>query len=442
MLMHWRTLAGVAMLLAVGPAVRAKGYLLQETLAAGDCFKVELKLTLKGTMQLKRGDKRESVPLEASAVHVFPERILSVAKTGNAEKTARVYETAQAAIKIAGHTSQKTLRDQRALFIAQSQNGLPLLYSTGGALFRSELELCSEHFDTLHLPSLLPGKEINIGDTWKLGNPVVQVLCHFDGLIEHALVGKLEGVAGSRANISVKGTANGIEAGAMVKMTIDAVCEFDLESKRLVRVEWKQKDEREQGPASPASTVEATTLLRRHPIAQPNGLSDGALKSVPEGLTLPPQLLQLDYEHPKGTYGLLYTRDWQIVSETDDHLVMRLIDRGDFVAQVTITRWERSLPGKTLTPSEFVEEVERTPGWSPDKTLQSGEVPSEGGTKVYRLSQIGKLDDVEVVQTCYHVAHEDGRQVILAFVMTPKQADRLGTRDLTLAGSIDFPKPK
>ena len=46
------------------------------------------------------------------------------------------------------------------------------------------------------------------------------------------------------------------------------------------------------------------------------------------------------------------------------------------------------------------------------------------------------------MQNVYHVAHEDGRQLVVLFVITPKQVDKLGTRDLTLVGSIDFPKPK
>jgi len=37
------------------------------------------------------------------------------------------------------------------------------------------------------------------------------------------------------------------------------------------------------------------------------------------------------------------------------------------------------------------------------------------------------------------VAGPNGEQVVIVFTMTPKQADRLGTRDLSLAANIDFP---
>jgi hypothetical protein len=44
-----------------------------------------------------------------------------------------------------------------------------------------------------------------------------------------------------------------------------------------------------------------------------------------------------------------------------------------------------------------------------------------------------------VVQTCFAVAAPDGRQAIVTFVMTPKQAERLAGRDLALVNGLTFP---
>src|SRR5262249_19522468 len=160
---------------------------------------------------------------------------------------------------------------------------------------------------------------------------------------------------------------------------------------RLVALQWKQKDERDQGPASPATTVEATTTLTRAPVALPAGLNDRALAAVPEGFEPAPQLLQLEHRDPRGRFDLLYARDWHIVGQTDDHLVMRLMDRGDFVAQVTVTPWPGP-KGKAMAPGEFREAMDRTPGWQPEQEIQAGEVPTEKGRKIYRLAFQGRLD--------------------------------------------------
>jgi hypothetical protein len=82
----------------------------------------------------------------------------------------------------------------------------------------------------------------------------------------------------------------------------------------------------------------------------------------------------------------------------------------------------------------------QTPGWEPATELQAGEVPGGDGKWAYRIAAQGKMDDVEVVQSFYLVANADGQQIVVAFTMTPKQVERLGTRDLTLVGSLEFGK--
>jgi hypothetical protein len=80
-----------------------------------------------------------------------------------------------------------------------------------------------------------------------------------------------------------------------------------------------------------------------------------------------------------------------------------------------------------------------TPGWELEKELQAGEVPGERDRWIYRVSAIGQMDGVQVLQNFYLVAGPAGQQVVLVFTMTPKQAEKLGSRDLSLAGSIEFP---
>src|SRR5207247_1765707 len=151
----------------------------------------------------------------------------------------------------------------------------------------------------------------------------------------------------------------------------DAMYHFDLSAARLVWMEWKQKDEREQGPASPATTVETTTTLTREPVAQPASLSDVARISVPPGEEVLPQMLQLDYQDEKGRFNLLYGRDWHLVSRSEAHVVMRLMDRGDFVAQVTISPWTPAPKGKAhLSAEEFKQAMNDTPGWQPEGEIQ------------------------------------------------------------------------
>jgi hypothetical protein len=425
-------------LLASARAGWAQTFRLAEAVKADDCFRIRLEMSLTGDIRVFRDGKPATLPLTARATHEFAERVLAAGDGGLVDKSARVYETAEAVVTVDRDRSEKALRKERRLCVAQRQKDEALTYATAGPLTREELELVGEHFDTLCLAGLLPGKEVAVGDTWKVHNAVAQALCHFEGLAEQDLSCKLERADDKAALVAVTGSASGIDLGALVKLKVQARYRFDLGARRLVWLEWKQSDEREQGPASPALTAQSTTTLTRTPIARPEKLADAALVSVPAG-KLPEQLTNVEYRDPKDRFTLLYDRAWQAVGQPQGRLVLRLIDRGDFVAQATVTPWTPAAKGKHLSEDEFKAAMAETPGWEVEKELQAGEVPAAEGHWIYRVSALGQLDGVAVMQNFYLVAGPGGGQVVIAVTLTPKKADALGSRDLSLAGSIEFP---
>ncbi len=437
-----RLLTTVAVLFVVVPHGNAETYTLAEAVKAADCFDVQLDMKLSGEMRIRRGDKYVPMPMEASGTHHFAERVLSVGADGLTDRAARVYAKAEATIAVNGDRSARTLRPERKLVVVQRGKDQPLVFSPTGPLRYEELGLTSEHFDTLTLAGLLPGKAVAIGDTWKIGNAVAQAVCNFEGLTEQSLSGKLLKADANVATFEITGLAGGIDQGALVKLTVQATGQFDLKAKRLVSLDWKQSDEREQGPVSPASHVQATTTLKRQAIDQPSNLSDVALVSVPSDDKVLAALTQLDYHDSKDRFDLLYSREWQIVSQTKEHVVLRLMERGDFIAQATLTPWPAAAKGKHLDPTDFKATMEQTPGWEPQKELQTGEVPIGDGLWAYRLSFLGKLDGVDVMQNYFIVAAPSGDQMVVTFTMTPKQADKLGSRDLALIGGLGLPALK
>ena len=239
-------------------------YSLAEPIKKDDCFQIRLEMSLSGKMRIYKDGKPTDLNLSATASHQFPERILNIGSSGLPDKTIRHYEAAKATITAGGDTSLRTLSKEHQCIVAQRAKDLLLIYSPHGSLTREELELTNEHFDTLAVTGLLPGKSVAVGETWTPGNSVVQYLCNFEGLMEQNLVCKLEEVKDKVAHVAVSGTAIGIEMGAQVKVTIKkASYHFDLSSNRLTWLEWETTDERDQGPVNPASSVESTTILKR-----------------------------------------------------------------------------------------------------------------------------------------------------------------------------------
>jgi hypothetical protein len=431
--------AGVVLLLAASLG-QAQTCLLSESVQVGDCFHISIDMKLQGEMRFRKDTGNASVKLTASASHSFPERVLQTAGPV-VSRVARAYERATVNINRGSDQATCTLRPERNFIVAQRIKEQFLAFSPRGAMFRNEVELVSDHFDTLSLTGVLPGKEVKPGDTWKIPNGVAAALCALEGITENQLEGKFDHLQGQIATLSVQGTAVGVETGALVKLSVEAIGTYDLASKRLTKLVWKQKSDRDQGPVSPASTLDMTVTLTRRAIAQPAELDDITLKSVPSDDTPPGPMTNIEFRDAKGRFTLVHPRDWYLTAVTADHTVLRLLDRGDYIAQLTVTPWTTARKGEHLSPEQFKKAMSETSGWRPEKELQSGEVPAED-KYIYRTSVVGQLDGVSVLQNFFLVAAPTGEQVVLTFTLAPKMADRLGARDLSIAASIEVPSGK
>jgi len=147
---------------------------------------------------------------------------------------------------------------------------------------------------------------------------------------------------------------------------------------------------------------------------------------------------QLIHGDPKGRYQFLHGRDWHVIGQTDHHVVLRLLERGDFVAQVTGTYWQNAAAGKHMTPDEFDRLTADGSGWKLEQVLDRQEVPTDADRRVYPITARGTLDGGPVVQAFYVLAAASGEQMILTFAMRPANAPRLGTRDLAILNAIEF----
>jgi hypothetical protein len=367
------------------------------------------------------------------------ERVLDGAR--GAEKVVRSYATAERTIIFDGKPSKGALRRERCFLAVHRINDQLVPFSHQGALSRTELEL-TEHFDVLAVPGLLPGKEVEVGASWKVDNASAAQLCDLEGLAEHKLTCKLEEVKDNRARVSVIGSAGGVGGGAAVKLVVNASYEFDLEAKRIVAVEWRQNDQRDQGPISPALSADVVIQLKRAIIPEPVELSETVIAPVKEYDAPPVRLTNIAYRHPTKRFELEHARAWHVVSpDGDERLVLRLMERGQFVAQATLTPWKKTDPKQPVTLDEFADLMSKTPGWQEEKVIEKIELKdAPEGQRIYRVIATGNLDTVDSVLSFYLLISKEGEQVIVTFSMRPNLAPNLRERDVELVKNISFPE--
>ena len=198
---------------------------------------------------------------------------------------------------------------------------------------REQLDL-TEHFDSLAVAGLLPGKAVKVGDTWAVPKPVVQALCSFDALGTQNLTCTLKEVHNCVADVSVVGSAQGIDVGANVSLLIEASYEFNMKANRITSLTWKQTEQRGAAPANPAMSATVTYTLKRTDAdaEAAKKVNNFALVPLPDGSS--PDHFRLTYKDPQGRFTFQHGRDWLLTSPPGhDQLVLRLLDdRGAYVA--------------------------------------------------------------------------------------------------------------
>ena len=185
-------------------------------------------------------------------------------------------------------------------------------------------------------------------------------------------------------------------------MTIDSRLVFDVKQRCITSLEWKEADKRQQGPITPAMTADVTIKLTRTPIDTPEQLNKFALVPVPTSGTPPSNLTNVIHQDAKKRFTLSYPRDWHIVSPEDSpQLVMRQIERGDFIAQATFTAWKKADPKNVITLEKFADLMAKTPSWAKDKEIERKELKdiAKGHRTAYRVAASGELDGIRTCNT-------------------------------------------
>lgn len=435
-------IGAVLSLAAISREARAdESILFAEAANDGRPFQIEIDFKLAGHLSIERDGKADRLPIEAKGTHRYVEAGQAPHESGQARRVVRLYREATTESTVGGERTRKQLAaDRRGIVVHRGDSG-SVHFSPSGPLTRDELELVSEHFESLVLPNLLPAQAVKPGDTWSVPADAAQTVCHFDGLVKSELIGKYLEIKDGSAILAIDGRADGVEHGAAVRVAVAAKLTYDLTKRLITRVEWSQADGRDRGPVSPAMEVKAAIVLTRtRDSALPKEFEAVVAKQPADG-KIPELLLQLRHTDPSG-YEFVHARDWHAVVKNDKHLVLRLLAKGEYVAQATIAAWKPEADQPKAILTEFVDATRKQPGWEPEKVIEDGEMQVGSARPIYRLAAVGKQDGAEVVQAFHLVTAADGRRVVAAVVCGTNSLAKLGNRDVALVSAIEFPDKK
>lgn len=396
---------------------------------------VEGKLKLNG-----EGQDVKHLPLKASAELQYVERVIPAGKQSSAVRLVREYQTAKAEIKLHESELKNELRPDRQLICVQSDSKATAFFSPRGPLTREELDLVTVPGGGLLLDGLLPQRQLKTGEQWTLEDIAVVRLLGLESVNQHDLAGTFTSVKDNVAIISLTGKVAGAIGGVSSDMELKGKLNYDLKQKTITWLTLAYKENRAIGHSQPGFEV-VTTLRMVVAPSQPNSaLSDKSLAGLPLDATASQTLIELKSD--SAAYELIHDRRWSVMLERPDLTVLRFVDHGDLIAQCNITSPPALPKGEQLAMAGFQEDVKRVLGKNFEEMVEATEETGDNGLRVLRVVVAGKVGELTIQWTYYHLSDEQGRRASFVFTIESTLMEKYAQIDRELMGNFHFTESK
>ncbi len=410
-------------------------------ISAGDLQQVKLLFELDGQLTLRSESSGPvNAPVKVKAQIVYDEKTLQEPtdpKSQWAPATVRHYETARATITFPEGAVQPSLReDRRIVAVSAAQPNDVLIYSPLGPLSRDELDLIDVPANSAMVDGLLPARKVAVGEKWKLSSNLLPALLNLDRVTSHNVHCTLDRVDRNLAMLQAVGTVTGATGGVSTDLTIAAKWSFDLTRRRISWFAMSIKEKRALGHAHPG--LVATVRIQ---MSTANRSAVPALHAeVLADLNLDPDAGSrlLEFQSPHGGFALLLDRNWHVMVERQDVSVLRLVDRGDLVAQCNISALPPIDAGEQFTILDFQEDVRRALESNSVEFAAASESLTDSGLHVMRVVATGRVSELPIEWVYYHIADQQGRRASCVFTYESELSDRFAASDQAIVSSFHF----
>ena len=424
-----------------------KSVALESSRAVGTIDHVVVLLEVGGDVKASEQGKVESDKMSVVCTLDYDERTLEIPNAPGAQLRAiRHYNKADAVIKVGEGGFKPALREERRLVAAEiGEGGKTTLLSPLGTLTRDELDLIDILGNSLLMDRLLPDEPVALGDTWEHSDKLMAALLGLDAVSESTVVSKLTEVTDAVVRVEMAGEVQGAIGGVSSEISLKAKYRFDLQTKRIDWLGLLVKEKRSIGHVLRGVELVARLQMQIGPKDDSAKLSDAALENISvDDISSKPDdaLRQLEYESPEAGWRLTHDRCWFVYSADHDHVILRLIERGELLAQCNISPLPDFPVDKPETLAEFQDEIKQALGKKFGEFVQAGQRMNDQEYRVLRVVVRGMVEDLPIQWFYYLIADKQGHQLALAFTVEAKLLERLGEADRTLIDGMRFVERK
>ncbi len=236
------------------------------------------------------------------------------------------------------------------------------------------------------------------------------------------------------ARIEIAGHVDGAAAGVATEIELKGHWTFDLDARLVRDLRLTIKEKRAMGHVGPGLDVTSQFGVRYAPIKEPKLLKEADWQGITPNTR--PGVELLSFRSRIAGYHFHHGRDWHILDERPNILVLRLVQRGELVAQANISPLPPAAEEKRLDLDAFQKEVEKALGENFGEVIAASESRNPAGQRVFRVVVQGEVNSLSIQWNYYLVSDDEGHQLSLVFTFERNLAKRFQHADKVIVDSL------
>lgn len=429
--------AGAALLAS---PVAAQTYDLRPAYRVGDLFRTDLIVELKGDLSTKPTPDADPVskPFNVSIKQRYDERILETTPDGRILRSLRYYSNAEGEYRYGDVEGEPTIAKFGPDWLLFDREGAQPLVCPRRLLFRQDMEMLDVPGNAGFIADLLPKEPVARDATWSAEDAALAKILVIDAVSEAGVVSRVDGVDGDNVSLVAEGDVAGAASGVATDVKLRARTVFSLKERRPLTFAMTWREVRSIAHAEPGFDVTATIRLAISRIDESEALADDRIAALPKKYRMEMGLLK--YESPNKDFRFVQDRRWFVTAPDETGAVLKLIDRGELVAQCSLVRLPRLQEKEEYTLDAYKAEVQEKLGESFGRFVDTKEFETKHGVRVMKLQVDGLAQELEMRWIYYHLSEPTGQRVAMIFVYEPQFEATFGDADRWVVENFEFLK--
>jgi hypothetical protein len=407
---------------------------------ANDLAQVTIELECGGTMQVRNDNEPatapRTLPMSVSAKLVYDEHRVAPAAGTLATRSIRYYDEAGAVIKVENGGLAPKLADDRRLVVAENPGGRLSFAAAGGLLDREELDLIDVTGDSLAIDGLLPNRAVAADATWPADPSTMAAILSMDSVAASQVENVLDKFNHDFALVRLAGVVVGTADGSATEMEVRGVYLFDCKLQRITRFNLAVKEKRSIGGATPGLDGVAKVRLNVKPLTSSAKLVPATLTALETDRRIKLDMLRLEPE--KQGFRVFHDRRWIVTSKDRESTTLRRVERGDVLAQCTITSLPPKSAGRQTTLEEFERDIRFALKEKFGELVSSRQWNNSFGHHCLEVVVRGTAEEVPIEWHYYLVAPDSGNRVSVAVTIEGEMVSRLASADRSLVNAVEL----